>query len=736
MSKHFTVDARTILALGRDSIRDQTTAVLELVKNGYDAGASIVSVTIDNPCDEYPGGRIRVSDNGTGMTDDDVEKKWLRIGYSEKRSKKKSGKRRRVGEKGIGRLSADRLGSKLSIQSQARNKPPVGLLVDWQLFEVPGKNIEKIPIKVIPDVRFPVPLPPSRGNKAIGKINSRSCTGTELLITKIRESWAEEDIEDLHRELSILTPPFRKTLDFKIRLMTNVTEAWNGIVKSPFHHAAQVKASFSLDPKSKTVKSSFTYPKNKKKKGKHFITNWSEFIHTKEPNGIEIGAVSTDFYYFLRAAKSVKDLDITLTELREFLNNQAGVRVYRDLIRVVPYGDMKKSEGGDWLGLGDRKSRSPAGAARRDFRIAANQLVGAVYLTRDGNPGLVDTSGREGLIHGKNFNQLKQFLMGCVISLENEYRELFKEEKKTNETKIEPRKIIQEFSNELQELRKGLSELETEIPASAKKKLEFVSDQIETAFASASEVERSIEELASQATTYRGIASIGIAAATFGHETEASLTQFRTSIIAAKNILESEGDEDEAFEEIEKALFAAERVSAWGQFAIRRIKPDKRRKRKQDISKIVAPLVKELQPIFEASNIDLAARIQSIDGRFFPMDIESVVLNFLTNAYFFCKLTKRKRQVLISVKRMKRDGMSGVEIAVSDTGPGVPKTRKNVVWDALYSSKLDPKGKQMGTGLGLSIVDDIVREADGERNVTSDEELKGARFAAWLPIKK
>jgi hypothetical protein len=99
------------------------------------------------------------------------------------------------------------------------------------------------------------------------------------------------------------------------------------------------------------------------------------------------------------------------------------VRVYRDGIRVPPFGDQGKPEG-DWLALGDRKARNPAGPTRADFRVSPYQLVGAVFIGRDSNPELIDTSGREGLVAGEAFALLRSFLIGCLTRLETHYHKL------------------------------------------------------------------------------------------------------------------------------------------------------------------------------------------------------------------------------------------------------------------------------------------------------------------------
>src|SRR2546423_1877080 len=102
MAKKFTIDARLILQLGRDSIKSHTTALVELIKNSYDADASKVEVEIYS--NKGKESHIRVADNGFGMTEQDIDDHWLRIGYSEKIQSKLSRKgRRKSGEKGIGR---------------------------------------------------------------------------------------------------------------------------------------------------------------------------------------------------------------------------------------------------------------------------------------------------------------------------------------------------------------------------------------------------------------------------------------------------------------------------------------------------------------------------------------------------------------------------------------------------------------------------------------------------------
>jgi HSP90 family molecular chaperone len=147
MTKTFTVDARAILTLGRDSIKDHTTALVELVKNSYDADATKVEVEV------FVGAKapfIRVADNGGGMTETEIDNNWLRIGFSGKTTEKVSTlNRRKTGEKGIGRISADRLGAILELYTKAKGKV-YALQVNGDKFDVKVIDLSNITIDETP----------------------------------------------------------------------------------------------------------------------------------------------------------------------------------------------------------------------------------------------------------------------------------------------------------------------------------------------------------------------------------------------------------------------------------------------------------------------------------------------------------------------------------------------------------------------------------------------------------
>ena len=751
MAKHFSVDARAMLTWGRESIKDHTTAVLELVKNSYDAGASIVEVQIWTGLFADGGPHIRIADDGVGMSAEDVEHHWLRLGYSAKREDKFTARgRRRTGEKGIGRISADRLGAVLELRSQAALQPPVGLRVNWNEFELPGRDLGVIDIQELEDIAFSIPQPSPWDKRtevfgtAPGAVsNSPNRPGTELLVRELRQDWDAQDVQELRRLLSLLTSPFEGVKDFQVRIDNDVDPACNGVVPSPLLASAAIEADFSLGSSGR-VTGSITYraPQSRRRINIPVAVPFDQLVHPKPRPGTQtspaalverLGPVSVRLLFYPQRAETVRGLDLDLTDLREFLKSNAGVRVYRDGIRVPPYGDQGRPEG-DWLALGDRKARNPAGPARPDFRVSPYQLVGAVFIGRDANPELVDTSGREGLVAGDALGMLKSFLIGCLTRLEAQYHELFTSGSKVSSDRApSPRDTVDELRVELSDLASKIKNAERSLPQRVPNESKEVIQQLAAAGVKLKRADKAFEELSSQAAVSRTLATIGIAAATFGHETQRGLDSMRATLEAASLLLKNGENPEDVLSELEKAIRESERVSAWGAFALGRVRRDRRVRRTTDIAALVNDVLDEIVPAMEASSITLSRDLETVRARVFAMDIECVTINLLTNAYYFTKQSSRERCIVVRLRQRKDQGRRGFDLVVADTGPGVAKAIRERIWDPLFTTKTDESGKEIGTGLGLALVNAVVHDMEGTRTIDEDPKLRGARFAVWFP---
>jgi HSP90 family molecular chaperone len=208
---HFRTNALLKSIIGKDLITDDNIAVLELVKNSFDAGSNIVELIFKNILKNDDSQKSKgptsnssaliIKDTGIGMSQYDLTEKWLNIAFSEKKEKREEFGRILAGNKGVGRFSCDRLGRFLTIYTRKKGANYLKLFIDWKAFEKEGKidfNIQ--------DVEFEIEsIPQSSFTKITGYDNFES--GTLLEITYLRELWHADKILSLKRQLERLINP-------------------------------------------------------------------------------------------------------------------------------------------------------------------------------------------------------------------------------------------------------------------------------------------------------------------------------------------------------------------------------------------------------------------------------------------------------------------------------------------------------------------------------------------------
>jgi signal transduction histidine kinase len=742
--QRFFIDAKTLIHLGRESIKDHTTALIELVKNCYDADAH--QVDIDVFC-KNDNDLIRVADNGFGMTKDQILNNWLRIGFSGKKNSKMSDLgRRKTGEKGIGRISADRLGARLELISKTETDGLVGLKVNWDDFDIDNKDVFDIDVELTTPSSIDLPL--MKGGKV-------SKSGTEIRITKLRQPWTPGNIEGLFNELSALTPPFNQVSDFSINLKNDVAQEFSRKVNSKYYEAAEIDVTTVFDGTNEVyycIKDRYT------KKDIIDTISLEQFyakINATSPGILKCGPIEVRLLFFLREGSSVVGTDFRLSDLREFLDNNYGVKIYRDRIAVKPYGFPLAQLGFDWLKLGEGKARNPAGIGRgNEYTVSPNQLVGAVFITRDDNTLLTDSAAREGLVESEAFFDMRDFILATKRLLESHRASIYPTIEKVRKEKqrVPSHKEAEKIKEELTFVKADLNSIKTEIqsnetvkPVSFLKPIERSIDRVENISDS---VDDTITDLLNYQRTLNGLATIGISSAVFGHETEGSITQFQGSTNTAIKLIKAISNQtDEALNqtktaliEMEKALKASKKVAAWGAYALTRIQKEKRKPKDVPIYRTIENVLNELRPAFDASTISLTIEGENLFGKTYQMDIETILVNLLTNAYTAALLTtsKRKsteRKVSVKVNREDVKGIPGYYFSVADSGPGIAKEFEHRIFDPLFSTKTvgGNESKSVGTGLGLTIVKSIVEELEGKLTLSRDPVLKGANFKIWLP---
>jgi len=207
--------ARIIRTIGEELISSDIVAIIELVKNSYDADAKKVSITFhgelykkDGSKDPNPylfpkgKGEIVIEDDGSGMSLDTIKKGWMEPATIIKKVKSKSGKGRRfLGEKGVGRFASARLSQQLEMVTRSKDDNEVYTVFNWSEFSDDKKYLDEI------DCFWE-----ERKASVIKK------HGTVLTLRNVNLDWDYEKLCRLHTALSRLMSPVAPTKDFSIEL--------------------------------------------------------------------------------------------------------------------------------------------------------------------------------------------------------------------------------------------------------------------------------------------------------------------------------------------------------------------------------------------------------------------------------------------------------------------------------------------------------------------------------------
>lgn len=439
---HFEPTARLQQFLGRELIADPNVAVGEFVKNSYDAGATEVII------DLFVNGRMRdeqamiISDNGSGMTRLQFEENWMRPGYSAKAEATapvKTGRskpRFPVGEKGVGRLAAARLGQELAVWTRtASNQKWLRVDFDWEKFEkanVPMRDI-KVPFSL---EKSPEDMPYASGTQVV--IERLSIDWRSKLPGRKLAGRSDHRLGRLKEDLEVLLQPLGGVDDFRVIIRTDDPDLneWAGtITPGSLQLTAGYRLRFTAQPQGESAKVSWTIERapsiveaTDEPASSSDQIEWvpPQPIEAKDddeeaddeevpPTLVQCGAFTGEYYY---APPQVGG---------EKAPVQPGVLVYRDGIRVEPYGRPDD----DWLGVKAKKASRQGYAA-----IQPKRLSGFVSISRTDNDGLVDMSNRLGLVENDAYEHFVAICGEAFLALD---KVVFKEVVEPNWEKSEDR---------------------------------------------------------------------------------------------------------------------------------------------------------------------------------------------------------------------------------------------------------------------------------------------------------
>lgn len=406
----FAVKPRLLTLLGDQLIRDATVAVFELVKNAYDADASACKVILTDP-ESAVAGQIVIQDDGSGMSERILEEAWMTIGTDfraqQRHLKLRTSRFQRfpLGEKGLGRLSVHKLGRLIKLITREEGGRELVMEFDWDKLET-AETMKGAAVVV---------------QRREPRTFKGSDHGTRIEVSRLREEWSRGEVRRLYRSVNSLRSPFKGPTDFAVSLHVPGNEDWlSGMFTSErAAECAVYRVRGHFEGKHGDFKYTFVPPPGMQ----HQLAG-----RTVEAHGLPlqrrdgrksisvdltthaIGVVSFEFWLFDRDPSVMRRVTDDVKGLKDYLNENGGVRIYRDGIRVYDFGEP----GNDWLNLDLRRVNTPTA------RISNNQVLGALQLDATTSSALREKSNREGFIETSAFSDFRHAVVGMLTHIEAE----------------------------------------------------------------------------------------------------------------------------------------------------------------------------------------------------------------------------------------------------------------------------------------------------------------------------
>lgn len=400
----FKVSTNIKSIIGKDLINDKYIAIFELVKNSCDAGADKILIEFIN---DNESSKIVISDNGCGMTIDELQNKWLFIAYSEKKQAAFKNKRM-AGSKGIGRFSCDRLGHELTLYTKKDivNSPCEVLKINWDLFEKNNmQKVEEIDLQ----------------QYTISKLPNNNIKGTILEISNLRESWPREDLLRLKASLmKLVSPEKAESNKIEIEIKADHEKEADSHEKGATKTGLVDRSSGKLQVNGVIVNDIFEKLGIKTTSIKVVVSEKGETIETiiedrgefvfrivrKNDTYDKLENINIKVFYLNRSAK----LNFTRTMGTEPLN-YGSIFMYKNGFRIYPYG----TPGMDFLNINERKAQG------YNRFLGTRDLMGHIEIIGDNENFIEKTSRDGGFIENFTTKQLEDFFVAEVLRTLEKY---------------------------------------------------------------------------------------------------------------------------------------------------------------------------------------------------------------------------------------------------------------------------------------------------------------------------
>jgi signal transduction histidine kinase len=709
--------ARIIHTLGDELVSSATVALSELVKNSYDADSTRVMVRFQESLKKGQG-RIEVIDNGNGMDLDIIQTAWLEPATNTKKRRTRSDrkKRRVLGEKGVGRFAAARLAENLEvITRRVGSASEIHVFFDWKQFDDEEKYLDEV------EIPWDESTPSEICEKGTVKELWRDVKnpkrqemehGTVLRMEKLCDTWDEEQLLELRTVLARLISPFMKAgkgigNDFQIFLD----------VPAPFDYlSGPVSSPETLQNPHYSIKgevgASGQYDLTLKLRDKSRPLHLKGIFKFEDEHKPKSGPFFIELRVWDRDPRSLKDMageyETTISDFRRDLDKAAGINIYRDGFRVLPYGEPRN----DWLRLDLRRVQNPT------LRLSNNQILGYVTITADRNKLLRDQSNREGLMEGQALDDLRELVTFVLNELELRRYDI-RHPPEDKQTKMKSGGLFANLDlKDIRDLVKGRHPEDKQLLSIIEEKQKSLGEQV--------------EEVQNVLARYHRLATLGTLIDTVLHDGRAPLAKISNeAFMGVRDASRADLAKPDGLliQRLGSRFDVIQNQSDVMATVFRKIEPFGGRKSGRPAEITLEEVIKTAFSVLDTRinklgvQLDLPETVTKVTVD--QAEVQEVIVNLLDNSlHWLTQIPKDQREISVQVKRREPNE---VEIIFSDSGPGVKDEFRERIFQPYFSTKRN------GVGLGLTIAGEIIKDYyAGDLDLIDGGPLQGATFRIIL----
>lgn len=680
----FRPSTRILTSIGKDLIKDDIAAIIELIKNSYDAEAENVWIDFYLENNQLV---TSITDDGFGMTKDDILNKWLVPATDSKVGVVKSPNKNRptLGQKGLGRYSAFILGNILKISSVASNE-----LTEFEvnLSEIQEKKyLDQVDIK-------------------LKSMETDKNSGTTIIITDNNHLFFNSDkYGELKRQLQLLISPLEN-----VSTIINIKDNFNIYIRNRSENVLfdngfeKIKAYEILDiyhyrfygeiiDLSKGLFSLTFENYTLGEKNSYSIKLTPEFYDLMAESNFNEN-YQFDFKVYDRDSDGVslllqKSQYTKSNELKKLLDDISGVKIYRNNFRIGTYGDNEH----DWLDLNMDRVQNPS------LKISANQILGIIKINAQESSNLIEKSARDGLQENETFKNFKSLTKILINIMQNERYAI-----RQKLLAVKKAKSIHDTINSVSDYDSVIEKITTNFMKAGMSASE-VSLYIKPLEEKKKADELSLKEISKRITIYEKQITIGKLVEILMHEGKKSLNALKDypenlkgDFEKIKDVIKENSDMIKLIERIHRRLNSIQTQSNILMTLFKKINPltntRSSNRRIFNISSIFNEAIEVFENEIIKQSITIENNLEEVNFYGWKEDFVIGFTNLIDNSIYWMKNSEKK---IITINSRKENNLTIIEYSNSGQEISIDLIEKEQIFEPGISFK------ENGTGIGLPI---------------------------------